>query len=206
MTWCICRASARGVNLHKKQERTNFCPLFRCIAFESICLEPEQIRHDRDICVASVVQTGQIKAGFQGLKQGEVVVERAAGQTLRARVGVDDGDYLIGFSAVVVLVPNSDNHVVAFAPHRGGFDRFDESAYGCVSLCNGVLIHRASGAHFGRTTTMLVMALVGDDEGEVRHVPASQICEKSVKTDNPLQAVCLDTGKVHEWIVLDGVE
>src|SRR5208337_2257589 len=121
--------------------------------------------------------------------------------------GVDDCDHLVGKAAVVILVPNGDDDVVPLIPHLRGLDAGDERLHGGVALANVVGIYRATWADFGGAAAVHVVALVWDDEGEVRNAVAGQVDVQLVQIDHVPEAVVavfagLHAGEVNERIVL----
>ena len=100
----------------------------------------EKIGHQLHVLIGCVINVGEAKAGFKGLEQREVVVFDVALDTGRRVVRIDDGHHLIWETAVIILVPNDNDHVVALLPGPGGFDCVDQRMQASVTLCDGILV------------------------------------------------------------------
>ncbi len=152
-------------------------------------------------------------------------VVNVALQATRTVVGVDDEQYLVGFgsSGVVVLVPEDDDGIAALAPGWGGFDGlydtldFDVAALdesGVESSLRAIGVGIVVAKRTCVTTTVLIVALVGRDEGEGRDMTRGEVGKEAAltfKADDVAKAVVrivafLDIAEVDEWIVLRGVE
>src|ERR1700722_9389663 len=95
-----------------------------CLAPSALALFPEQIRHDLNARVASVVEAGQFEGCIQSLGQRVMIIEACALYAVFAVVRVYDGDNLIrGDAAVVVLIPQNHYRATALRPGRRGLDR-----------------------------------------------------------------------------------
>src|SRR5882757_4677028 len=89
-----------------------------------------------------------------------------------------------GQNAVVVFVPDDNDGVVPLLPDRGVVDGVDQRAQGEITLVNqggiqadlGAVVRRikiAQGA--GIPAAMLVVALIGDDEGKIREISRVEV-------------------------------
>src|SRR5271166_4690580 len=89
----------------------------------------EQVGHGVGGGVAGMIQAGELESAFDGSEQGEVSVEDFALQVVEAIVGVNDGRDLVdgGRDAVVILVPDGDDGVVAVLPNGRGMDGADDA-------------------------------------------------------------------------------
>src|SRR5215472_17142981 len=128
----------------KDCQRTDDCAkrfLSRAIAsrqfprFSVVAFAREQVAHDFDAVVAGVVQARQAEAAFDRLEQREMRVAPSALHTVDAVVRIHGQQHLIhvGRGAVIVLVPEDDDGVVAFLPDRRSIDRFHDVPDGKVA-------------------------------------------------------------------------
>src|SRR5208282_711826 len=122
---------------------------------------------------------------------------------MEAIVGVNDGcDSVDGRrDAVVILVPDGNDGITALAPSRGGMDRSHDPLYSLVAKSHQCRIQANLGAVVIRielaelsavAATVLVIALVGDDERVVRRFTRGQVAieaGRSIKRNHIGQAV-----------------
>jgi hypothetical protein len=184
----------------------------------------EEVRHYLDVAVASVIQARQVQAGFDGLEQGEVRVELTALHAALTVVGVHDEDDVVGIGsdAVIVFIPDDDDGVASLFPGWRIVDGLYQVAKGEVALvdegrvqavlravADGVIVAGRSGI----AAAVLVIALIGSDEGVLRHAACVQVFKQAVRAleaDHVAQAVAgidafLNATEVDEGIVLGGV-
>ena len=149
-----------------------------------------------------MVEAGQLKSCLDRFQQREAVVVSVA---LHARLSVvcldgeDNVVLILGWkeaagrsadAAIVVLVPHDDDRVVALVPSRRSMDGLDysldrdialedqtgiESLLSAVSKTAGANAEVKSTEGIGVATAVLVIALVGHDEGEGRGFAGSEV-------------------------------
>ena len=143
----------------------------------------------------------------------------------RTVVGVDYEQYLVGFgsSGVVVLVPENDDGIAALSPGWGRFDGLYDTLHfyvtaldksGVESSLRAVGVGIVVAERTRVTTTVLVVALVGGDEGEGRDMTGGEVSKEAAlpfEADDVAKAVVrivafLDIAEVYEWIVLCRIE
>lgn len=187
-----------------------------------------------------MVEAGQPKSCLDRFEQGKAVVVRLAFEARFSLVCLDCEDDVVlilgweqavGLSAnaaVVVLVPHDDDRVLAPVPRRRSHDGLDcpldrdialEDQTGVKSLLSAVGQPTRANAEIKSTerisvaTAVLVIALIGHDEGEGGHVPGSKVSEgamRTTKANDVVQTVAgegsvLDVLEVGERVVLHGV-
>src|SRR5271166_3285558 len=172
-----------------------------------------------------MIQARQPESSFDGPEQRKMSVKLAAPQFVEAIVGVYDGCNLVdGWrDAVVIFVPDGNNDIAAHAPCRRSMDRgyyplecLIAKRHQCGIQANlgavvvGILVAELRAV----IAAVLVIALVGDDEGVVWHSAATQITvetTRSVKRSHIGQAVSSSSTlfgrqEISERIVLYGVK
>src|ERR1700756_4112070 len=190
----------------------------------TIVVGSEQVGHHFGVGVAGVIQAGKSEARFKRLQQRKVGIEAPALNPVLSVIGLHGQQYLVGSwqNAVIVFVPDNDNGVVPLLPGWRTVDDIEQRAQREIALINqggiqadlraviiGVKIAHGSGV----AAAVLVVALVGNDEGKIREVTGIQVRKealRSLATDHILQAVAgiqtfLNALEISERIVLYGV-
>src|SRR5438270_12208 len=179
----MARCSARSNNPYKAKAALEIALQGRPFLFlcerelmPSLCLA-EQVRHDRYAVVTSVIQARQSETAFQRFQQRVMQVTLCTLHAMDAVVRVDDQEHLVGVRsrAVIILVPQHHDGIVAFAPRRRPLDRRNNALHGDVTTVDQRRVQSVFRAiaqwikvakRPGIAAAVLVVALAGSDEGE----------------------------------------
>lgn len=201
----------------------------------------EQVRHDLHVAIARMVEARQSKARFERFQQRETGVVTLALNPMPAVVGLHRQHHpvlILGrinatenrrASAVVILVPHNHDRVVPLTPRPGAMYCLHQPLDCAVSLLDQSRVQTDLRA-IGESTivqtvierakririfaAMLIIALVGYDEGERRNVPLGKVsilAIRPVKTDDVGQAVpfviaLLHASEVSKRVVFHGIQ